>query len=184
MIGVVQTARWRGRGFFSILTLQKCPASHKGQGGMEQSQISQLTGWTPAHLGSLSAHSAFQRPSSYPAYPSIFLLLFSGSIIWATDEAFKIDEVPSAISVFIKGAEAQGSWVLACVGEVFVLTVWWLHTSLRESQMSLVCSGIIFLPLQRLFCVNLPACLATFKIEVKGNSMEQWKKIQSSHSSL
>lgn len=27
---------------FSVLTLQKCPASHKGQDSMEQSQISKL----------------------------------------------------------------------------------------------------------------------------------------------
>lgn len=39
--------------------------------------------------------------------------------------------------------EATLTWVL----EVFVLTVLWLNRSLGESQMSLVCSGIIFPPL-------------------------------------
>ena len=149
-----------------------------------QCQISVPTEWTPALLMFPSAHSSFQCLLLIQLYTNIFLLLFSWNISWATGWVCKIDEAPSAISVFIKGAEVRGSWVLACVWEVFVLTVWWLHTSLKESQMSLACDGIIVLLFQRVFYVNLPACLATFKIKVKDNPIEQWNKIQSLHSSL
>lgn len=143
---------------------------------MRSSLRSVPTEWTPALL-------VFPSPP-YPAlhehFPSVVFLKHYLSYCWV----FKIDEVPSAISVFIKGEEMRGSWVLACVWEVFVLTVWWLHTSLGESQMSLVCNGIIFLPLQRVFCVNLLVCLEIFKIKVKDNFGEQWNKIQSPHLSL
>lgn len=158
--------------FFSISTRRKWPTSHKGQDAEEQSQIHTPIKGTSALLVFPSVTQHLSGFLLIQLYTSIFLLLFSWSIIWATAWVFKIDEVPSAISVFIKGAEARGSRVLVCVWEVFVLTAWWLHTNLRESQVSLVCDGIIFLPFWRVFCVNLLACLATFKIEVKGNSME------------
>ena len=183
MMAVLQRTRWRGASFLFLFSRSGYPSTKDRmvRGNLKSFYPSSepLPFW---YFPGLTYHLSGLLPVQL--YTSIFLLLFSWSIIWATDWVFKIDEVPSAISIFMKGAEARGSWVLECVWEVFVLIVWRLHTSLRESQMSLLCNGIIFLPLRRVFCVNLLACLATFKIEVKGNSMEQWKKIQGPHSYL
>lgn len=58
------------------------------------------------------------------------------------------------------------------------LTVSWLNINSRELEMSLVFSGIIFPLLWSIFSVNLLSCLAAFKVEIIGNSMELWKRFQ------
>lgn len=180
MMAVLQRTRRREASFLFLLSRSVYPSTK------DRMVRSNLKSFYPLSELCPSGTSQCSLVISVVFSLSSFTLAFSYCCFLEalSDWGFKIDEVPSAISIFIKGAEARGSWVLECVCEVFVLTVWWLHTSLRESQMSLLCNGIIFLPLQRVFWVNLLACLVTFKIEVKGNSTEQWKKIQGPHSYL
>lgn len=182
VLTVVQRVRWRGASFLFLLYRNGHPSTKGGMVRSNRRSLYPLSEPLPFwYFPVLISHLSGTPPVQL--YTSIFSSLFSWSIIWATAWSFKIDEVPSAISILSREEKCGGVEFCSVFGRC-LFWLWCLHTSLRESQMSLVCNGIIFLPLQRVFCVNLLACLATFKIEVKGNSMEQWKKIQSPHSSL
>lgn len=158
----VQKVRWRGSSSLFLLSLQKWPPS--------------ITRWCKVisdlftvewpcssgnflvltyHLSGLLCLSSFALTFSYCCFRKALSELLAGSL--------KLMRYHQPFPFLSRAAEARGSWALECVWEVFVLTAWWLHTSLRESRMSLVCNGIIFLLLQRVFCVNLPGMSGNFQ---------------------